>query len=152
MSGNFCKFALRNANAKIVRNNHNIKSLASKDNTILCKDPFFSLLQPDDPSTSAGSDLSVVCRRDDYSASRIARACEDVDAQLLALSVGRRGGDCDDGILHVDLHIDLADATAAARSLERYGYRVVDLRHEGGVPAADGLSERIDGLLALLNV
>ncbi|MDE5720756.1 MAG: hypothetical protein K2I34_08375 [Paramuribaculum sp.] len=108
-------------------------------------------MQSDDRKPSAGSDLSVVCRRDDYSASRIARACEDVDAQLLALSVGQCG-EAPDGTMHVDLHIDRADATAAARSLERYGYRVVDLRHEGGAPAADGLSERIEGLLALLNV
>lgn len=78
-------------------------------------------------------------------------ACEDVDAQLLGLCVDDRRITPDDELL-VELHIDSADATAAARSLERYGYRIVDVRHEGGDTAADSLTERIDSLLTLLNV
>lgn len=158
MSGKIRKFALRNANAKIVRNNHNIKSLTPKDDIAFSKEPFFSSLQPEFnslrttlPVGRGGSRLKVACGIDRYSASRIAMACEDVDAQLIGLCVDESLA-VSDGELLVDIHIDSVDATAAARSIERYGYRVVEIHHESDDHGDDGLSERIESLLTLLNV
>lgn len=68
-------------------------------------------------------ELLVTCRPTDYSASALAKAVEDCDTQLLALSVtGMRD---DRGNLVVMLRANTPDADAVGRSLARYGYEVV---------------------------
>lgn len=72
------------------------------------------------PLPSEASELLMSCRPDDYSASAIARAVEDCDAQLLALSVtGMRD---DSGLPVIALRVNVRDASGVARSLRRYGY------------------------------
>ncbi len=68
--------------------------------------------------------LVVSCPRADYSASAIARAVEDADAHLLSLNVESELDD--EGMLRVSLRISHIHSRAVARSLERYGYSVVE--------------------------
>lgn len=66
------------------------------------------------------SELLLSCPPADYSASSIARAVEDCDAQLLALSVtGMRDPE---GLPVIALRVNVRDASGVARSLRRYGY------------------------------
>lgn len=95
------------------------------------------------------------CRREDYSASRIARAVEDCNAHLLNLNVTsfggtNVGGDTSDDAgndakfsVVFDLRVNLRDTAPVTRSLERYGYTVLDTC---GAPGADDdtLRDRID--------
>lgn len=101
-------------------------------------------LMPDLPDTSV---IEASCAQGQYSASAIARAIEDTDANLLSLLCRPAPG----GMLHITLRIDHADPSAAVRSLERYGY---------GIRAAYGTSysdaelsrERITALQRYLNI
>lgn len=54
----------------------------------------------------------------------------------------------------VDLRVDLAAPYAAARSLERYGYAVIDARADGDDPTGgdDTLRRRVDELMRYLNI
>ncbi len=69
------------------------------------------------------SRITLEIDRRDYAASRIAHAVEDSDTQLLALEVK-------DGSTHGDLSVVLTvnrhDPMPTVRSLERYGFLVVD--------------------------
>ncbi|MDE7411234.1 MAG: hypothetical protein K2M94_04260 [Paramuribaculum sp.] len=77
------------------------------------------------PPVSDSSELTVVCDRDDFSASLIARAVEDADAHLLNMNVTS----AEVGLyrMAVDLRINHRDAGAVIRSLERYGLHVTNL-------------------------
>lgn len=102
------------------------------------------------PQQPECSELTVRCRRNDYSASAIARAVEDCDAHLINLNVtSLRGEDTDD--LLVDLRINHRNALSVARSLERYGYEVVEL---AGLDAdiSDAVRDRIDQLMMNLDI
>lgn len=91
----------------------------------------------------------MMCRRDDYSASHIARAVEDADAHVLNLNV--TSDEAPEGYISVELRIDHLNPASVARSLERYGYIVVGL--EDIVDNSDDDSRRrIDELLRYLNV
>lgn len=72
------------------------------------------------PLPDEASELLMSCHPDDYSASSIARAVEDCDAQLLGLSVTamRDTG----GLPVIALRVNVRDASGVARSLRRYGY------------------------------
>lgn len=76
-----------------------------------------STLLPDMPETSV---IEISCTPRDYSASAIARAVEDADANLLTLMSRPAPHD----MLEVSLRIDHADPAAAVHSLERYGYSI----------------------------
>ena len=90
-------------------------------------------------------DSSVVTS--DYSASMLARAVEDADVHLVdLLSVP-----APDGKVEVMLRVRAGDATAAAHSLERYGYDVTDMYCDGAAPDSVAM-ERLLGLQALMNV
>ena len=105
--------------------------------------------------------LLVGCRREDYSASRLAHAVEDCDAHLLNLNVTASGmewrpspasesGDPKFPVI-VDLRVSHRNADSIARSLERYGFTVL----EADAPdSSDGdvLRERLDHLWRYLNV
>lgn len=75
------------------------------------------------PSNGESARLLVGCRRDDYSASRIARAVEDCDAHLLNLNV--TSVERPDAELVIDLRVNRRNPSAVIRSLERYGYDVL---------------------------
>lgn len=101
------------------------------------------------PPVEESSELSVACYRTDYSASRIAHAVEDVDAHLLNLNVTSLV--TDHGEVVVDLRVNRRSAASVARSLVRYGYRVVDI-HDADEPISDSLSERVGELLLHINM
>lgn len=91
--------------------------------------------------------LLVECAPQDYSASLIARAVEDVDAHLVDLISHPAA----DGMLHVTLRVRTTDPTQASMSLERYCYRVIESTHAPEVSATI-LAERLASLQALMNV
>lgn len=94
-------------------------------------------------------ELSVACYRADFSASRIARAVEDVDAHLLNLNV--TSAVTDHGEVVVDLRVNRRSPDSVARSLERYGYRVVETRSDSSEPDST-LSQRVGELLLHINM
>ena len=96
------------------------KELTAKDIKKLSQQELFP------PHPEAG-DLLVACHRGHYSASAIARAVEDADAQLLNLNVTALRADADDtSALVVALRVNRRDLASVARSLARYGYDVLD--------------------------
>lgn len=102
------------------------------------------------PWLSSADETSVIileCHPEDYSASLIAHAVEDVDAHLLTLLTAPSAGT----MMRVCLRVRLADPASAIHSLERYGFRVVDAfgAGEGDLTA---LSERLEALKVFLNV
>ena len=70
------------------------------------------------------SSITLAIAPVDYAASRLAHAVEDSDTQLLGLSISEATDY--DGRITVNLLVNRADPTPAIRSLERYGFRVVD--------------------------
>lgn len=89
--------------------------------------------------------ILVSCIPSDYSASRIARAVEDCDAHLLNLNVTDDGRHLDNRVV-VELRVSHRSPVAVARSLERYGYEVVDIEH--GALADDPVAaQRINELI-----
>lgn len=90
------------------------------------------------PAAGEWCRIVVGCHREDYSASRIAHAVEDCNAHLLNLNVtsGTPGPALEMGTedtesniypVTVDLRVDLRDHRAVSRSLERYGYTVLEV-------------------------
>ena len=116
------------------------------------------------PPLADSSRLLVGCSRSDYSASRIARAVEDCDAHLLNLNVTSpttrvAGRDAEDMAEEADnrfpvlcdIRVSHRDAAAISRSLERYGYTVIDW--EGDEAADDDTSrQRIEHLFRYLEI
>lgn len=76
------------------------------------------------PPQSEASVITVACYPDDYSASHLARAVEDSDAHLLNLNVTDLR--LDDGRITISLRTNRRESTSTIRSLERYGYEVLD--------------------------
>lgn len=100
------------------------------------------------PPREESSRILMSCLPSDYSASRIARAVEDVDAHLLNLNITTDGEHLDNRVV-VELRISHRSPLAAARSLERYGYEVIDVERDS--LAADTLAnDRINELLHYL--
>lgn len=91
--------------------------------------------------------ITVACRPEEYSASRLAHAVEDSDAHLVDLwsAPGENGN------LMVTMRVRRIDPTATVHSLERYGFDVVDARGATYQDAEVAL-ERLMELNKLLNV
>ena len=88
------------------------------------------------PLPAGAGELLMSCRPEDYSASAIARAVEDCDVQLLALTVtGMRDGE---GLPVVALRVGASDTAPVERSLRRYGYTPFYL----GGPVDEGMRQR----------
>lgn len=95
------------------------------------------------------------CHRDDYAASRIARAVEDCDVHLLHLEAIPHP-DSPESFLLVSLATAPCNTSNIVASLERYGYEVTDV----GSPLTpadesaddDPLRERVASLLRLFDV
>lgn len=102
------------------------------------------------PPRDDASTLLVSCLPADYSASRIARAVEDCDAHLLNLNVTTDGARLDNRVV-CELRVSHRSPLSVARSLERYGYEVVDTdaRDLAADPTA---SERVAELLHYLEL
>lgn len=103
------------------------------------------------PLQEGSTHLLVGCRRDEYSASRIARAVEDCDAHLLNLNVMLDSDGMYDML--VDLRVNRVNVESIARSLARYGFEVIDFT--GDLDTADNdstLRRRVEELMRYLNV
>lgn len=113
------------------------------------------------PAVGDSSRLLVGCRREDFSASRIARAVEDCNAHLLNLNVTSFGfkesydpedEEFSDAKFPVvfDLRVTHRSPASISRSLERYGYTVLDTSAE--TDTEDVTAERIDNLFRFLEI
>lgn len=114
------------------------------------------------PSVEDSSRLLVGCRREDYSASRIAHAVEDCNAHLLNLNVTSFGDKtdysadapegADDAKFPVvfDIRVSHRNAASISRSLERYGYTVLEA--SGDDTRDEVTTDRIEGLMRYLEV
>lgn len=97
------------------------------------------------PPVKESCELTAECRRIDYSASAIAHAVEDADAHLLNLNVTAATASTDDRI-RIDMRVSHRNGGSVARSLERYGFDIVDIR-EGFDTDAELMRSRINELL-----
>ncbi len=116
------------------------------------------------PSVGESSRLLVGCTPEDYSASRIARAVEDCDAHLLNLnitSMGKRDDlvsadkayPDDNFPVIFDLRINQRNASAVRRSLERYGYSVLDAQSSDDSDLVDDIArQRIEEFFRYLEI
>lgn len=114
------------------------------------------------PSVAESSRLLVGCRRQDYSASRIARAVEDCNAHILNLNVtsfGEKGDYSDIDIdersdakfpVIFDIRVNHRSASSISRSLERYGYTV--LGTSSSSDPDDTTARRIQDLFHYLDI
>lgn len=101
------------------------------------------------PPRLEACNILVGTGREDFVASRIAHAVEDADANLINMNVTELADSNNSHI--VALRVDHRDPERVARSLERYGYNIVELR------AADGSHDpetqaRIDELIHYLSI
>lgn len=90
------------------------------------------------PAAADWSRLLIACGLRDYSASLLARAVEDCDAQVLNLNVCTQDidvsnldtedftGDADKQAIKVELCVNHRNAENVSRSLERYGFTVLE--------------------------
>lgn len=104
------------------------------------------------PPVADSSRLLVGCSREDYSASRIAHAVEDCEAHLLNLNVTSFNSGYDADTYYADnskfpvvfdIRVSHRNADSIMRSLERYGYTVLDTEDAPGADN-DTVRERID--------
>ncbi|MDE6651828.1 MAG: hypothetical protein K2K08_05415 [Paramuribaculum sp.] len=104
------------------------------------------------PHCEESGELSVRCFRSDFSASRIARAVEDVDAHILNMNVTSEVTPL--GEVIVDLRVSHRNVTAVAHSLERYGYEVHHIGSEttGNDAENEVTASRIAELMVHLKV
>lgn len=104
------------------------------------------------PPLQEATRLVVACHPAEFSASAIARAIEDTNAHLVNLNVTSRR--LDDGRLTIELRTNHRNASAAVRSLERYGYEVLalDSPDTASDPADEMLRSRAANLLHILEL
>lgn len=111
-----------------------------------------SLLEGIGRMIASRDDCSVItleCTPEQYSASALAHAVEDSDAHLVDLLTVPR----DNNLLHVTLRVRHSDPTAAVRSLERYGFNVVESHSSGdSMQSLEMATERLLSLQVLMNV
>ncbi len=117
------------------------KEIASKENKNESIEVFF----PHNPDTSR---LLVGSSIDSFMASRIARAVEDADACLLNLNVTSLSSE--QAQLVVALRVDHRNPERVARSLERYGYTVLDT--DANILDDDTARRRYDELMKYLSL
>ena len=115
------------------------------------------------PPVAESSRLLIGCSREDYSASRIARAVEDCDAHLLNLNITTRPDKTGDGEgdgeafrmpyqYLVDIRVSHRNASGVKRSLERYGYDVLDILSAEHSEDSEMMRKRIDELFRYLEI
>lgn len=111
------------------------------------KDAKFESAEVNFPPVEESSRLLIACRPSDYMASEIARAVEDADARLLNLNV--TAIDCD-GLTVTALRVARRDPQPVARSLERYGYTIVECT--AAHADDDTLRDRYNELMHILSI
>lgn len=109
-------------------------------------------LMPPQPEASV---FTVACHPGDFSASALARAVEDSNAHLINLNVTDRR--LDDGRITVELRTNHRNYDSTVRSLERYGYEVIEAASQLNgstlsVADDDNLRTRAAELLHLINI
>lgn len=93
--------------------------------------------------------ITVECSPTDYSASMLAHAVEDTDAHLVDLI----STPSDNGMLRVSLRVRNSDPSSTVRSLERYGYDVVETHAASDMmQSVEIATERLLSLQTLMNV
>lgn len=111
-----------------------------------------SLLEGIGRMLAARDDCSIItveCAPEDYSASVLAHAVEDSDAHLVDLF----SSPAPNGRITVTLRVRHSDPTAAVRSLERYGYNVLEAHGSTNtIQSIEIATERLLALQALMNV
>lgn len=100
------------------------------------------------PPNADSSRLLIGCSYDDYIASRIARAVEDVDARLLNLNVTSL--EVEGQQVVAALRVDHRNPDSVVRSLERYGYTVIN--SDSPAPDDDTLRDRYEQLMKYLSL
>lgn len=96
------------------------------------------------PSLPDTSYILIGTGRDDFMASRIARAVEDADANLINMNVVGLSDAENNNLVH--LRVGHRDPERVARSLERYGYNVLRISGE------ESSDNSIDELLHYLSI
>ncbi len=117
------------------------KEIAVKETKIDQLEVFF-------PPYDESCRLLIGCSHSDYSASRIAHAVEDANAQLLNLNVTSL--EVDGCQIIVALRINHRNPELVARSLERYGYNVISF--ETNNENDDVIQARYDELMHYLSM
>lgn len=102
------------------------------------------------PPSDESSILRVAVDRRDYIASRLAMAVEDCDAHLLNLNV-TSGSDSSSRLL-VELRVNHRNPHLIVRSLERYGFEVVDFAAGYSTDDSETARRRIDELIHYLEI
>lgn len=102
------------------------------------------------PMPEEASELLLSCAPADYSASVIARAVEDCNAQLLALSVTALRDKA--GLPVIALRVNVRDSSGVERSLRRYGYDPVNVGASGDNAARRRAQERARELIHYLDI
>lgn len=93
--------------------------------------------------------ITAECRAEDFCASVISHAVEDTDAHLVDMI----SSPADNGKIRVLLRVRHSDPSAAARSLERYDYEVLETHSSGAdIQSLEIATERLLALQALMNV
>lgn len=115
----------------------------SKDDKSTFEDHFF-------PRIEEWSILTLACSQEDYSASRISRAVEDCDCHLLNLNI-TSSRHVETGWPLVEIRVSAANAMSVARSLERYGFEIVDMQSSSAIQGTADTS-RIEELLRYLEL
>lgn len=105
-----------------------------------------SRLFPDNPDATV---ITVLCPRADYSASRLAHAVEDCNANVLNLNV--TGELATDDMLLVELRIDRKNTASIGRSLARYRYQVIG-NDEPDLLSTDTDRRRVAELLRYIDI
>lgn len=101
------------------------------------------------PPLEDESTLTLGCMRGHYCASHIARAVEDCNAHLLNLNVTSMPSDVADIV--VEIRVNHRNAEAISRSLERYGYDVLQAK-SNHIEDNERMRSRANELLRYLEV
>lgn len=106
--------------------------------------------------------LLIGCRRDQYAASLVARAVEDCDAHLLNLNVTTAGALTGDGPavtdcypdfpVQVELRVNHRNTERIGRSLERYGFTVLEAQSSADGTDSDRTMRNFSHLMRYLEI
>lgn len=102
------------------------------------------------PAVEDSCEITVSIDSLHYSASALARAVEDAEAHLLNLNLTTPLSARTEAV--IEIRVSHRSAMAVCRSLERYGFNVIDVRSADDPGTADTLRRRADELLHLLEL
>ena len=94
--------------------------------------------------------LLIGTGRDDFLASRIAHAVEDAEANLLNMNITSLTDDDNRHI--VELRVSHRNPERVARSLERYGYNILEVTSDTPLASDDIAARRLEEFMRYINV